>query len=251
MIRAEVLSAGYDKFRVREINLAPPAGEFCALSGPNGSGKSTLIKVLGGVLRPFSGSVAAAGKEVYSISAKARGRIISHVPPEFQSEFPFTVREIVAMGLYPRTERFEIPGSADKKKVEEALSLAGCDGFADKKINEISSGQRRLVLLSRAVCQDTPVMLLDEPAAHRDPVQASRIFRLLSLLTDEGKTVFAVTHDLGAVTQYCDRVVFMKNGTLAAAGRPEEIITGDILREVYGGPFSVRNIEGGVYVRTE
>jgi len=250
MITAESVSAGYTDFKLENISLKLKRKTFYALSGPNGSGKTTLIRVLGGIISLEKGSLNICGRNSVNLSAVERGRLISHIPPEFQSSFPFTVREIVIMGRNAHIGRFTPYSEKDREAAERAMNDAGCLELAEKNVTELSSGQRQLALLARAIAQDTPVMLLDEPSSHLDPAQASRVYTLLERLAERGKTVVAVMHDLTAAAGYCDNLILMKEGGIYAQGEPEKVLSPGRLKEAYGVTFTVEKGKGGLYVGT-
>ncbi|NLB34810.1 MAG: ABC transporter ATP-binding protein [Elusimicrobia bacterium] len=250
MIQAKSISAGYTNFKLENINLQLKRKTFYVLAGPNASGKTTLIRALGGVIPLETGSLKIFGKSSEDLSALDRGRLISHIPAEFHSGFPFSVREIVMMGRNPHIGRFAPYSKKDQEIAEEAMNDAGCLELANRSITELSSGQRQLVLLARAISQDTPFMLLDEPASHLDPAQASRVYDLLVRLVERGKTLLAVMHDLTAASNYCENLILMKKGRIYAQGAPKEILNPELLKEVYGVAFTVENGKTGLYVST-
>ncbi len=251
MIKAEGLKAGYRDFKIEGISLEVPPGSICVLAGPNASGKTTFLKAAGGLLPPLEGKVLVNGTGIHSLSPQERGRLVSYVPPEFHSSFPFTVQEMVLMGRNPYRGRFRGHGRKDLEEAGKALRAAGCSGFSRKSINRLSSGQRQLALIARAICQQTPVMLLDEPASHLDIAQTFRIYEILKSIASEGRTVIAVTHDLGSAAAYSDRIILMKDGRVRGFGRPREVIREDLLEETYGEKFEVKERDGRLFVRIE
>lgn len=251
MIKTDSVRAGYRNFKLEDISLDIPEKRFIALAGANGSGKSTLIKVLGGVLSPEKGSVRINGKNLKDLSLKERGRSISHIPPEFKTDFPFTVREIVLMGRNVHIPRFASYSRKDYDIADKAMEDAGCLDTAERFVTSLSSGQRQLALLARAISQDTTIMLLDEPSSHLDPAQASRVYGLLKRLSERGKMILAVMHDLTAAANYSDEIIFMKEGRILRSGETKDTILPEILRGVFGVEFRVTKTEGGVFIRTE
>ena len=247
MISVSSLTAGYDDFTIRDITLDVPRGIFCALAGSNGSGKTTFLKALGGGLKPSSGKVKISGRNICSLSAAARARLACYVPPEFNTAFPFTVREIVMMGRNPHLGRFDRPSAADLDAAEDAMETAGCLSLADRSINELSSGQRQTALIARAVCQHSPVMLLDEPSSHLDAAQAAAILETLCGLAASGRTIIAAMHDLGAASAFCQRVLMMKDGLLKADGRPGDVLCAGTLEDIFGCGFEVTSVKGRIF----
>lgn len=244
MIRISGLQFGYNhRLVLKDVSLTVDAGALCGLFGPNGSGKSTLFRCCLGLLRPKSGRLALAGCELSRLSAGEIARLAAYVPQEAQLPFPFSVKEIVLMGRTPHM------GSAvltlqdrDIAAVREALELVGIAHLAEARFDQLSGGQRQLVLIARALAQQTPILVLDEPTSALDFDNQVRIWRTLGSLTRAGKTVLACSHDPNHVSWFCDRVVLLSEGRVVADGRPETAITEQTLASVYREPCRVAQV---------
>jgi manganese/zinc/iron transport system ATP- binding protein len=213
-----------------DIDLDIPPGVMCAIVGPNGSGKSTLLKTALGLVRPVAGHVRFLGRPV----ARMRGQI-GYVPQRqaVDWDFPTTVRDVVEMGLYRRIGWFRRPGRADCERALAALAELGMQDHADRQIGQLSGGQQQRVFIARALVQDAPILILDEPMAGVDAATEAVIIDLLKRLRDEGRTVIVVHHDLTTVQSYFDWLVMM-NVRIIAQGPIAEIYTPENLRATYG-----------------
>ena len=212
------------------VELDIPAGVMCAIVGPNGAGKSTLLKALLGLLRPVSGQVRLLGGPV----AGMRGRI-GYVPQRHSVDwdFPTTARDVVEMGLYRRIGWFRRPRREDRARALAALAEVGMKDLAGRQISELSGGQQQRVFIARALVQDTPVLIFDEPLAGVDAASEAVIISLLKRLRDGGRTVIVVHHDLATLQSYFDWLVIL-NVRLVAQGRMRDVYTLENLRAAYG-----------------
>ncbi len=219
-------------FRMAGLSLQIETGSITGLVGPNGSGKSTVLRLMSGLLTPESGVVLFQGKplgEYTRLQLAQRMAVVSH---ERTFEFPFTVRDVVRMGRFPHSSGRQ---TEDGQVVEEALEKTGTSHLAERPITQLSSGERQLVLIARAIAQEPSVMLLDEPDAHLDIHHQLRVFRLLSHLNEERQmTIVLVSHDLSATASFCGTVVLMSKGTVVKSGDPREVIATEFLEAVYG-----------------
>ena len=249
ILRVSGLTAGYaGGFRLRGINLEIKHRSLTGVIGPNGGGKTTLLKVLGGFLRPFKGSVYAGKADIRMLDAGSRGRLISYVASETRVNFPFTVAEVVMMGRNPHICRFGFETENDRLLAKSAMEKMGCYEFRDRIITELSSGQKQKVFLARAFCQQSDIMLMDEPVSHMDVNQTGILFRLIRASAEEGRTVVAVVHDLNLAVRYCEEIICIKDGEIFMKGGVNEIINKDVLEELFGGYIDVRSISGSPFV---
>ena len=217
------------------LNLDIPGGRFVAVVGPNGSGKSTLLDLLLGNISPLSGRIKFWGEDIQSIPKRRLARRLALVPPDFATEFPFTVEEVVMMGRHPHISRFAAPGEADLNAVESALEVLDLQGLRHKTVTELSSGEKQRTALARALAQDTPLLLLDEPTANLDVSHALNALSLLrGLVESQGRSVIAVLHDLNLAAGYCDRVVCLKDGRVLAQGETGQALTPDLIARAFG-----------------
>ncbi|HXR23880.1 MAG TPA: ABC transporter ATP-binding protein [Candidatus Binataceae bacterium] len=234
-IRAINLTAGYgDRAVLHGVSIDVHAGELLAIVGPNGAGKSTLLRILGGTLRPWSGTVELEGRPLGEYDRRAIARRLAIVAQENLVAFRFTVLEIVLMGRAPHLGAFHFETRHDLEIAHAALERFDLIGLARRPIQELSGGERKRVFLARALAQDPHVALLDEPTAFLDLRHVAEIFaRLRELRLERGLAVIATLHDLNAAALHADRVLLMKDGAVAGYGTPDEVFTVENLRAVY------------------
>ncbi|MFB6109327.1 MAG: heme ABC transporter ATP-binding protein [Halodesulfurarchaeum sp.] len=232
------------------VSLSVDRGEFMGVIGPNGAGKTTLLRTISGVLEPTAGSVTIEGHDVTDLPSKESSRLVATVPQETNLAFDFDVREIVEMGRTPYRSRMSLESAGEDEAVERALERTRTVQFADRDIGEVSGGERQRVLLARALAQDTPVMLLDEPTASLDINHQIRTLELVTSLAEGGKTILAPIHDLNLAAHYCDRLLLLADGERTALGTPEEVLTESNLEAAFGTDAVVTNnpVTGSVYV---
>jgi iron complex transport system ATP-binding protein len=216
-------------------------GEILGIVGPNGSGKSSLLKVLSGLLRADEGDVRLGGLALGKRSQIDVARLLAVVPQEYAQVFSFTVAETVLMGRFPhRTVRWWSMGIGDETAndlacAHQAMIDTDVLPLADRLVPDLSGGERQRVMIARALAQEPKILLLDEPTAFLDINHQIEICSLVSRLKAErGLTVVLVSHDLNVASQYCDRVLMLKEGRLCRIGSPDETIRPDVLRMVYG-----------------
>lgn len=239
------LAFSYDEQPVlSNINFIARPGEVCALFGPNGSGKTTLLRCCLNLLRPSRGSIHVAGEEATTLGVRDLARKIAYVPQEHKPQFHYAVHEVVLMGRTPHIDRmFGIP-NRDKLSAVRAMDMLGIRDLAGRSFRELSGGQRQLVLIARAVAQETPLMLLDEPTSSLDFANQIRIWTVLQEIASTGICVLACSHDPNHVAWFCDRVIVMNDGTIVREGSPDQVLTGDLLSGIFGKPCVVKGIEG-------
>jgi iron complex transport system ATP-binding protein len=219
------------------VSLTVEAGEFLALVGPNGAGKSTLLNTVGGILSPAAGRVVAAGREIEALSARETAQLVASVPQETSFGFDFTVREVVEMGRAPYRARLRRrPDPEGRDQIDRALARTETDELADRSVTTLSGGEKQRVLLARALAQDAPCLLLDEPTASLD---INHQVRTLGLVADLDETVVAAIHNLNLAARFCDRIALLADGKLRAVGPPEDVLTAERLEQAFGTPVTV------------
>lgn len=218
---------------VEDVSLAVEAGEMLGIIGPNGSGKSTLLRLLSGVLTAQAGEVRVFGRPLGEHSAQRIAQLIAVVPQETAIEFPYSVTEVVLMGRSPHLRGFAFEGDEDLEIARAAMAKTGVLHLAQRSIHELSGGERQRVIVARALAQQAPVLLLDEPAAFLDIRHEVEIYDLLNDLQAEGKAVVTVLHDMNLAALYCDRVALMSQGKVVQLGAPADVITYANLTSVY------------------
>jgi iron complex transport system ATP-binding protein len=220
---------------LRKVSLSVNAGEVVALIGPNGVGKSTLIRSCSGTLKPIGGRVTIDGRDMHRLGAADRARLIAVVPQAVRLPESFSVFETVLMGRTPYQGWLGRESAADRSEVEAALARTGTLELADRPIGELSGGEQQRVAIARALAQAARTLLLDEPTAHLDLKHQAGVLSLVcDLAHGENHAVLIALHDLNLAAQYADRVALLSNGTVAAIGTPEEVLTEENLSPAYG-----------------
>jgi iron complex transport system ATP-binding protein len=249
-----LLSRGHDNWVLDGLTFGVDAGEILGIVGPNGSGKTSLLKLLAKVLRPHFGDMALFGRDLGTMPQLDVARIVAFVPQESSQIFSFTVLETVLMGRYPHhrgakwSAGFGWESAEDVLIAEQAMQSTDLTHLADRSVMDLSGGERQRCMIARALAQAPQVLLLDEPTAFLDLQHQMEICAIVRRLKDEHRlTVVLVSHDLNLASQYCDRILMLKAGTLFRLGTPEEVIGVDVLRAVYGCDVLVdRHPESGV-----
>ncbi len=236
------LSFRYDRasdrgWALRHIQYAVEAGTIVGVIGPNGSGKTSLLKLLMRLLRPESGEIHVFGRDIGTLSSAALAQQIAFVPQETPQLFPFTLGELVLMGRFPFHQPFAGWGwdSADDVRcATQAMHGMEIASLADRMMSDVSGGERQRAMIARALTQNSDVLLLDEPTAFLDLHHQLDIARKLRQLNrEQGLTVVMVSHDVNLASQCCDHLLLLHQGTIAAQGRPADVIRSDVLEPVY------------------
>jgi len=240
-MEAQGLHAGYGAKEVlTDVALTLDAGEFVGLIGPNGCGKSTLLRVLTLALPARQGRVLLDDRSIAGMSRLDLARLIAFVPQQEPAAFDFTVREVVLMGRYPHRRRGLGDTEADFALVRRILAETDLLALADRPITRLSGGEHRRVLVARALAQQTPLLLLDEPTAHLDPThQVELMQRVQDLTRQQNIGALAALHDLNQAAEYCDRLVLMAAGSILAVGTPQEVLTSENLRIAYAAETQI------------
>ncbi len=245
LVEATGIVAGYGERRVlRGCDLSFDAGEIVAVVGPNGAGKSTLVRVLAGLLHPVEGEVVVGGRRLAGLARAEIARVVAVVPQAFEALFPFTVREIVALGRTARLDALGRSSADDRRAIAGAIAALDLAPLADRPIDGISGGERQRVVLAMALAQETPVLLLDEPTVHLDPAHQLATMRLVQRLARErGLAVLAVVHDLN-LAALADRVVVIADGAVLRDGGPLAVLDAALVRQVFGEGWTVLRRDG-------
>ena len=223
-----------------DVSFEAPRGQLVGIIGPNGAGKTTLLKVVMGQLAPVAGRVEVFGRPI----GRAREQV-GYVPQRSSVDwdFPTTAHDVVEMGTYGRLGWLRRPGAAQRRAAHDALERVGIGDLADRQIGQLSGGQQQRVFLARALAQDTPLYVADEPFAGVDYVTERAVINVLRGLRDEGRTVVVVHHDLASVADYFDSVVLL-NRSLVAAGPTATTFTPENIDRTYRGQSSFRGEVG-------
>lgn len=242
ILEVKNLSAGYENcFIIEGISFSLKEGEFISILGQNGSGKTTLIRALQGLLKNTSGTITLDGEDVFVMAPRQIARKIAYVPQIFLYYFEFSVEDIVSMGRYVHQRRLGSSSFLDSKIIKEVMSLTQISHLKEKKMAHLSGGERQRVLIARALAQDTPLLLLDEPSSHLDISFQIEIYQILRQLQEEkGKTIFTTEHNINLAIPYSQQLMFLKEGRLQALGPPQKLITKEYIKEVFEAEVEVR-----------
>ncbi|APE35516.1 ABC transporter [Nocardia mangyaensis] len=235
-LAADGVSLGYgERVIVDDLSLDITTGVVTTVIGPNGCGKSTLLKALGRLLRPHAGQVVLDGKAISSMKTKDVARVIGMLPQTPVAPEGLTVADLVARGRHPHQTWLRQWSADDETEVAAALTQTGIAELADRTLDQLSGGQRQRAWISMALAQGTDILLLDEPTTYLDLAHSLEVLDLVDRLhADYGRTVVMVLHDLNLAIRYSDELIVMSEGRIIARGRPAQVVTADLLREVFG-----------------
>jgi len=226
---------------LNDVTFQVEPGEVLGIVGPNGSGKTSLLKLLAKIVSPQQGGLMLFGKNLVAMPQDEAARLVAFVPQDTQQLFPFTVAETVLMGRFPHRSPghwslgFGWEQQEDLLIAEDAMTMMDIAHLAHRPVTDLSGGERQRAVIARALAQAPNVLLLDEPTAFLDLQHQIEICAVLRCLNEErGLTVLLVSHDLNVASQYCDRVLMLKNGAVFRTGSPQDVMCTDVLREVYG-----------------
>ncbi len=227
---------GYGRTAVlRKINLQLKSGCCYGILGPNGSGKTTLLDILSGLLTPHEGTIRFKGRMLSDWSRKELARMVGLVPQDFMVRFGFSVREVVEMGLHPHLHRFGAPTEEEYGFIDRVLAETGIADMASRPVTNLSGGEKQRVAVARALVQQPGVLLLDEATSSLDIHHSLEILHLVRHRFDHlGMNVVAVMHDLNLASFFCDELIFLRKGKVVCQGRTEEILTPEVIAQVYG-----------------
>lgn len=218
---------------LRDISFAVRAGEFVGLLGPNGAGKSTLLRAILGLISS-RGAIAVSGRPSVSLSAAERARLVAYLPQDREIAWGMAVEELVSLGRTPHRTPFAGLVSEDHAAIERAMRRMEVEHLRRRPATELSGGEKARVLIARALAQDAPLLLADEPTAGLDPLHQIALMRIFAELAGEGHAVVASLHDLGLAARWCSRLVLVDHGAIVADGPPETVLSPERLRQVYG-----------------
>ncbi|CQH53489.1 Fe(3+) dicitrate ABC transporter ATP-binding protein FecE [Yersinia frederiksenii] len=235
ILNADNLYAGYgNRSILKGISLQLPANKITALVGPNGCGKSTLLKCFSRLVTPSSGQITCNGQDIISLSMRALAQGSALLPQQHVIPEGIDVEELVSYGRSPWLGVWGRLSRADRRLIKQAMEDAHIIEFAKTRVSELSGGQRQRAFLAMTLAQNTPMILLDEPTTYLDINHQAELMALLRRLNLQGKTLITVLHDLNQASRYCDHLVMMSAGSIVAEGTPEEVITPENLKQVFG-----------------
>lgn len=225
---------------VKHISMQVEPGEFIGVLGPNGSGKSTLLKLLGGILKPDSGTVLLKDKKLFEYKRKILAQSIAWLPQEHTMAFSYRVDEIVLMGRHPYLSPLTFEGQKDFDIADQAMRTTDTTHLSERQFTDISGGEKQRVMMASAMAQEPEVMLLDEPTTALDIKYQLEIINILERLNrNNGMTLILAMHDLHLASRFCRRLILIDQGKIVKDGTPEEVLQKEILETVYGVQLKV------------
>ncbi|WP_293781642.1 ABC transporter ATP-binding protein [uncultured Aeromicrobium sp.] len=234
-LRAADVTLAYDSRVISEhLTVEIPDRSFTVIVGPNACGKSTLLRALSRLLRPATGTVLLDGKTITSYRSKEAARIVGLLPQTSIAPDGITVADLVARGRYPHQGLIRQWSAADEEAVETAMRATNVIDLRARHVDELSGGQRQRVWVAMALAQQTPILLLDEPTTYLDIAHQIELLDLFAELHEAGTTLIAVLHDLNHAARYATHLIAMKDGEVVAHGAPGQIVTAELVKEVFG-----------------
>ncbi|OQX22297.1 MAG: hypothetical protein BWK75_01120 [Candidatus Altiarchaeales archaeon A3] len=239
-IAAKTLHFKYNNTKIIDgITFNLEDGKFYGIIGPNGAGKTTLLKLMSKILKPTKGEIFIGEKNINEISYAEIAKIIAYVPQN-SSFYPFSVFEYVMLGRIPYLKRLQKEGPKDKLIVENALKFTNALKFKDKSITEISGGEKQRVVIAKALAQGPKILFADEPTSQLDIKYQIETLKIFKELTKQGIMVVCALHDLNLAAMFCDVLILMDGGKILVVGTPEEVLTGENIKNVYGIDVEVK-----------
>lgn len=250
MISVDDLVFGYKKGKnnLNGVNFSIDQGQVVALLGPNGSGKTTMMRCINRVVKISGGKVVIDGTDLSTLTKEGISRMCTTVPADVPTDFSLTLKEFVSLGRSPYVTGWLWESDEDMLMIEQTMQDFGILHYADRRLNELSSGERARALLAKGVVQEPKVMMVDEPSAHLDVKYKIQVMEMLRELASKGFTIIMASHDLNLVTRYCDKVMLLSKGSIIAFGTPVEVITTDAIKEVFDIDVKVITDHGIPYI---
>jgi iron complex transport system ATP-binding protein len=242
MIKLDTVDFSYHQEKVlHNIQLSITPGEFVGLIGPNGAGKSTLLKLINRILRPTSGNIEVLNKPLASYTRKELARIMGYVQQNFSTVYNYLVMDLVLMGRFPYQRGWTFDSVTDRETAKKAMETTDCIHLREREFATLSGGEKQLVILASALAQEPDILLLDEPTAALDLKHQYHFYEILRRLQSrQQKTIISVTHDINLASQFCDRIIILKEGKIRVDGPVNEVLQAPLIEEIYG--ISVRVI---------
>ncbi len=234
-IRTDKITLGYDDtVIIKNLYTSIPSGKITSVVGPNGCGKSTLLRALARLIKPRGGDVYLDGAEISRLPTREVAKKLGILPQSPDAPEGLTVRELAAQGRYPHQSIFQQWSKKDERAVEDALEITGMQELADRPLDTLSGGQRQRAWISMALAQETETLILDEPTTFLDMAHQLEVLQLLERLNrQEGRTILMVLHDLNNAARFSHHMIALRSGRIFACGSPEEVMTPEVLREVF------------------
>ncbi len=235
ILRANNISVTLNDTRILEnLDMTLTRGEFVGIIGPNGAGKSTFLKAVRGIVPKSSGEVWIGERQIGELTEKEIAKQLAFMQQDMQIGFGFTAEEVVLSARYPYLAWWENEGQEDRRIAEKCMHFTGVYHLRDKMISQLSGGERQRVLLAKILAQQTDIIFLDEPTASLDLVYQEEIFRYCRELTQSGKTIVMICHDLTMAARFCSRLLLIAKGQIVAEGKPADVLTAENIRKGFG-----------------
>ncbi|MDI6751860.1 MAG: ABC transporter ATP-binding protein [bacterium] len=228
------LTCGYDGFLLKGINLKVSKEELLGIIGPNGSGKTTITRAMTKIIKPKEGKILFCGDDIEKLSFKKLAKKVA-VATQVEISLNIKVLEFVLLGRIPHFSAWQfLEEKKDMELAERAMDMTNTSAFKERPMDTLSGGERQLAIIARALAQEPELLILDEPTAHLDISHQLYVLDLLRRLNKAGLTIIVVLHDLNLASEYCDRLVLLKDGAISKVGSPKEVLTYQAIEDVYG-----------------
>ena len=245
-LQIEHLSFAYREHRVlKDISFSLNLGEFLSVLGPNGVGKSTLFRCILGLLDGYTGSITSHGENLASMSRREMSRRIAYIPQLHSPPFSYTVLDSVLMGTTRQLSVFAQPRKEQVRQAMEALERVGAAHLAERDFSRLSGGEQQLTLIARAIAQQAEILVMDEPTSALDYGNQLRILQLVCDLSREGYAVLISMHNPQHALTFSSRILALMDGSVAAEGKPEDVLTAELIRKLYGVEVEFAHTQGG------
>ncbi len=223
------------EWELKIVSLSLNSGEVLSIIGPNGSGKTTLLRIACGLLKPLQGKIMLDDQNIERLARRTIARELGFLPQELGSEYDLTVEELAGMGRYPHVRGWGRLAEGDRTAINDGLDLTGMTNMRQRRLSQLSGGEKKRAFLASVLVQQPRFLLLDEPTAALDLPHQIRFFRLLHRLSREGMGIAVVTHDVNLASLYSDRLLLLSAGQDLALGLPQDVLTPDHVASIYGG----------------
>jgi iron complex transport system ATP-binding protein len=248
-VNVQNLTYRFRNFSLHVEHIQFENAQLTAIVGPNGAGKTTFLKCLSAILPVSKGSLFINGRDLGTLREDERAKLLAYVPQEHTAVFNYAVLDFVLMGRAAYLPMFSTPSAGDVKIAQEALDFVALGHYASRPYFQLSSGERRLVLIARALAQKSDILILDEPTSFLDPKHETEILDLAKKLASEKqKTVLVTLHNLDMAVKYSDAMVFMKQGRVVASGKPDDILDEALLENVYEIKMKIIGYDGRKFI---
>lgn len=237
-----------DEHTLEDISFEIGRGEFVALMGPNGSGKTTMMRCINKIMRIDRGSIEIDGQDISEMTMQEISRICTTVPADTALDFSLSVRDYVSLGRSPYIKTLWWEDEEDEALIKDAMWDLGVAAYANRRLQELSSGERARVLLAKGIVQTPTVLLVDEPSAHLDIKYKVQIMEILRDLSRRGLTVLIASHDINLLTRFCDRVLLLSKGRIVDYGAPGDVVSESSIERVFDIKVKVVEEDGTIYV---